>query len=98
MTNRMQITHPSSAQPSSANGRPRVLTKRQAEVLTALAAGATLDEVAAQLSLSRETVRSHIRTACVKLRARNRLQAVARAVNMGEIALDDRLPEVWTRS
>lgn len=53
------------------------LTPRQLEVLQLLARGTTTDRMAADLHLSRETVRNHIRAVIDRLGARNRLEAVA---------------------
>jgi PAS domain S-box-containing protein len=56
---------------------PERLTPRQYEVLQLLAAGATTDEIAQLLRLSRETVRNHVRAMMRRLNAKNRLEAVA---------------------
>jgi len=53
------------------------LTGRQIEVLTALTQGSSTDQIAAQLGLSRETVRNHIRHILKRLGASSRLEAVA---------------------
>ena len=53
------------------------LTPRQLEVLERLGAGASTDQIAAELHLSRETVRNHIRHLLARLDARSRLEAVA---------------------
>jgi DNA-binding CsgD family transcriptional regulator len=61
-------------------GAPRVqsrLTRRQQEVLELLAAGASTEQIAARLFLSRETVRNHVRHILHRLGARSRLEAVA---------------------
>jgi len=59
------------------------LTPRQRDVLNLLAAGASTDQIAAQLTLSRETVRNHIRRILGALGARSRLEAVAIAHRAG---------------
>ena len=56
---------------------PERLTPRQYEVLQLVAGGATTDEIAALLQLSRETVRNHVQAVLRRLNARNRLEAVA---------------------
>lgn len=56
---------------------PQRLTPRQYEVLQLLAAGATTDDIAQLLRLSRETVRNHVRAVMRRLNAKNRLEAVA---------------------
>jgi PAS domain S-box-containing protein len=56
---------------------PDRLTPRQYEVLHLVAAGASTDEIAQLLRLSRETVRNHVRAVLRRLEAKNRLEAVA---------------------
>src|SRR5262249_56370868 len=55
------------------------LTPRQLEVLQLLARGTTTDEIAAELHVSRETVRNHVRHLLERLGATSRLEAVAPA-------------------
>jgi DNA-binding NarL/FixJ family response regulator len=62
-----------------------VLSPREREVLDLLADGLTGEEVAARLSLSPETVRTHVRNAMDKLEAHTRVHAVAIALRQGEI-------------
>jgi DNA-binding NarL/FixJ family response regulator len=62
---------------TSAEQRVGRLTPREREVLTLLADGYRGPEIAAQLFLSLETVRTHIRNAVGKLGARTRVQAAA---------------------
>jgi DNA-binding CsgD family transcriptional regulator len=60
--------------------RPKVdhrLTARQHEVVRQLAKGASTDEIAANLHITRETARNHIRHVLRRLGARSRLEAVA---------------------
>jgi DNA-binding CsgD family transcriptional regulator len=52
------------------------LTARQFEVLQLVAGGATTEEIAEVLHLSRETVRNHVHAVLRRLGARNRLEAV----------------------
>lgn len=54
------------------------LTRRELEVLSALAAGQTNKEIAADLGLSLNTVKFHVRNLFQKLGVHNRSQAVAR--------------------
>jgi DNA-binding NarL/FixJ family response regulator len=60
--------------------RPSVLTERCVEVLRCLARGLQDAEVAEELGMSISSVRKHIRTAQLRLRARTRTHAVAMAV------------------
>ena len=66
---------------SSGHDRPPVfdgrLTARQHEILVHLAQGESTEQIAAQLHLSRETVRNHVRHILRRLGANSRLEAVA---------------------
>lgn len=70
-----------------ADGDATLLTRREREVFALLARGESGEEIAAQLSLAPETVRTHIRNAMSKLQARTRTEAVVRAVSSGEVDL-----------
>lgn len=59
------------------------LTDRETEVLQLLAAGLQTRELAAKLSISVATVRSHVENILSKLQARNRLEAVVKAMRQG---------------
>lgn len=63
----------------------KVLSVREQEILEMLAAGLTGREAAAALSLSSETVRTHIRNAMRKLDVSTRVHAVTLALSLGEI-------------
>lgn len=67
-----------SAQPRT---RSSLLSRREREVLTLLAGGNTVQEIAADLNLSPLTVRTHVRNAKDKLRARTTAHAVAIALD-----------------
>jgi PAS domain S-box-containing protein len=66
-----------------ADGVPRApkldarLTPRQREVLQLLGAGESTDQIAAELHVSRDTARNHVRAILQRLGARSRLEAVA---------------------
>jgi DNA-binding CsgD family transcriptional regulator len=64
------------------------LTRREREILGALAEGMSGAQIAEQLVLSPETVRTHVRNAMSKLGASTRSQAVALALQHGEITTD----------
>jgi PAS domain S-box-containing protein len=55
----------------------KVLTKREREVVTLIAMGLETDEIAAELHVAPETVRTHVRNAMSKLGAHTRAQLVA---------------------
>src|SRR5262249_34726651 len=59
------------------------LTPRERDVLALSVRGATVDEVARQLHLTRGTVRNHLSIAIQKLRARNRAEAARIAEEKG---------------
>ncbi|HEX2292888.1 MAG TPA: LuxR C-terminal-related transcriptional regulator [Gaiellaceae bacterium] len=63
------------------------LTPRQTEVLHLLSQGASTDDIAASLHLSKETVRNHVRHILLALGVHSRLEAVALAHRRG--LLDD---------
>jgi DNA-binding CsgD family transcriptional regulator len=62
------------------------LTRREREILGLLAEGLSGAQIAGELVLSPETVRTHVRNAMAKLGASTRSQAVALALKSHEIA------------
>jgi DNA-binding NarL/FixJ family response regulator len=67
----------------NADLRRPLLTERESEVLALLAEGLTHEQIGARLSISAETVRTHVRKACDRLGASTRTQAVATALRLG---------------
>lgn len=65
-----------------------IISKREEEVLQLFATGASPTEVADQLFISVRTVKNHLSSIYQKLDARDRTQAVLKAVRMGIIRLD----------
>lgn len=61
------------------------LTARETEILTLVAAGSANKEVAAELGVAEETVKSALKDAFARLRAANRAEAVAKAIQLGLI-------------
>jgi DNA-binding NarL/FixJ family response regulator len=59
------------------------LTKRELEVLRAMAAGATNAEIAAQLFVGEATVKTHVGSLFLKLEVRDRAAAIIRAFTTG---------------
>jgi len=66
----------------------RVVTKREEEVLQLIADGCSTSEVAEQMYISQKTVKNHLASIYQKLDARDRTQAVLRAVRMGIVSLE----------
>jgi DNA-binding CsgD family transcriptional regulator len=69
------------------NGEPAHLSPREREVLTWMATGKTDDEIGMILSISRNTVDSHVRHIFLKLNACNRVTAVVTGLMNGHIHL-----------
>jgi DNA-binding NarL/FixJ family response regulator len=69
------------------SGDAPVISAREEEVLQLVADGLSLPEVAAALFISVKTVKNHLASIYSKLDARDRTQAVLRAVRMGIIRL-----------
>ena len=63
--------------PTRGQSAAQVLTKREREVVTLIAMGLETDQIAAELHVSPETVRTHVRNAMSKLGAHTRAQLVA---------------------
>jgi DNA-binding CsgD family transcriptional regulator len=59
------------------------LSPRQIECLRLAAAGQTSHDIAATLGLSSRTVDQYVGEACERLKVRNRVQAVAKAFELG---------------
>jgi DNA-binding CsgD family transcriptional regulator len=67
-------------------GPRRGLSRREHEVVQRVALGETGPEIAAELGIAHETVRTHVRSAMKKLGARSRAHLVAKA--LGEALAD----------
>jgi DNA-binding NarL/FixJ family response regulator len=72
---------------SSSHGIPPdiALSKRELDVLKCLAKGMTSSQVASELFISENTVKTHVRHILEKLEASNRAEAVSRAIQAGII-------------
>ena len=67
------------------DGSPRALSRREREVVRLVSLGAAGPEIADELGISHETVRTHVRNAMGKLGARSRAHLVARALAEGRL-------------
>jgi DNA-binding NarL/FixJ family response regulator len=71
-----------------ASGRRPRLSPRERQVMALMAEGHTAEATGERLGISIETVRTHVRNVVRKLRARNRVHAIAIALERHEIALE----------
>ena len=74
--------------PRDRSPRATQLTSRQDQVLQLLGEGASTEQIAAMLHVSKETVRNHIRHILRALGAHSRLEAVALAHRQGLLRED----------
>jgi DNA-binding NarL/FixJ family response regulator len=72
-----------------ATSRVAQLSPREREIMHLMAEGLTAEKIGAEIMISVETVRTHVRNAIRKLQARNRVHAIAIALERGEIRLSD---------
>ena len=61
----------------------RQLTPRETDVLAAIGSGASTTQMAEQLGISRDTVRSHVKNVLAKLQVHSRLEAAMMARTTG---------------
>jgi DNA-binding NarL/FixJ family response regulator len=71
-----------------ATARVPQLSPREREIMHLMAEGNTAEQIGDAISVSIETVRTHVRNVIRKLQARNRVHAIAIALERGEIQLD----------
>ena len=62
---------------------PRALTRREREIVLLVAHGRSGPEIADELHIAHDTVRTHVRNAMTKLGARSRAHLVAKALSDG---------------
>ena len=69
--------------PATDDGDRPTLTRREREVLSLVVEGKDNNDIAAELVISAETVKTHVSSILVKLKADNRVQAAVKAVRAG---------------
>lgn len=72
-----------------ASSDAETLTARETEVLRHVALGLSNRDIAAALSVSEETVKTHVTHVLAKLNVDNRAQAIVQALKRGLVALDE---------
>jgi DNA-binding NarL/FixJ family response regulator len=72
-----------------ATAQVTALSPREREIMHLMAQGLTAEAIGGELNVSVETVRTHVRNVIRKLQARNRVHAIALALQRGEIELGD---------
>lgn len=83
---RYRVSSPSEAPHHAHRTTRAVVTLRESQVLTGVARGMSIEDVAAVLGLSENTVRHHLKKIYRRLGARSRAHAVALAYELGVIA------------
>jgi DNA-binding CsgD family transcriptional regulator len=79
-----ELAAPSDHEPAGSSH----LSPRERQVLSLLAAGASIERIATLLSMSPSTVKTHLRNALRRLGARHRVHALALALQRGELDLE----------
>jgi DNA-binding NarL/FixJ family response regulator len=79
------LTEPVATRSVDLEGAP--LTARELDVLRLMAQGLANKEIAAELGISRNTVKDHVASVLDKLGAHTRTEAVARGIRQGMIPL-----------
>jgi NarL family two-component system response regulator LiaR len=77
------------SRPSDRPPTPEPLTEREVEVLQVVARGKSNQEIAAELTISEATVRTHVSNILGKLHLASRTQATLYALREGLASLDD---------
>ena len=67
---------------------PEALSKREREIVRLVALGNTGPEIAEELGIAHDTVRTHVRNAMTKVDARSRAHLVAKALGDGHVLGD----------
>ncbi|HYH88147.1 MAG TPA: PAS and helix-turn-helix domain-containing protein [Solirubrobacteraceae bacterium] len=70
---------------ADADGDPRDLSARELEIVRLIARGESGPEIAAELHIAHDTVRTHVRNAMKKVGARSRAHLVAKVLGNGDV-------------
>lgn len=82
----LRLRHPSTPEgPQAVGTPPKALSMREREVLRLIAKGRVTRDIAAELSISAQTVCAHVKSICHKLQVRTRTHAVTAAASRGLI-------------
>jgi DNA-binding NarL/FixJ family response regulator len=65
------------------------LTPRELQILSAMARGATPDQITKELGMSRHTLRTHVQNILTKLAVHSKTEAVVAAIRMGKVTPPD---------
>ena len=65
------------------------LTPRELQILQLLAESKTPDEIASELAVSRNTLRTHIQNILMKLGVHSKLDAIVAAIRLGRVSTED---------
>jgi len=65
------------------------LTPRELQILQLLAESKTPDEIATELAVSRNTLRTHIQNILMKLGVHSKLDAIVAAIRLGRVNTED---------
>jgi DNA-binding NarL/FixJ family response regulator len=72
---------------ASSRERAERLTSRETEILQLMAQGLSTEDIAARLSLSPHTLRTHVQNILMKLRVHSKLEALAFAIRQGKVSV-----------
>jgi DNA-binding NarL/FixJ family response regulator len=74
-------------QDASARARVERLTPRETEILQLMADGYSPEGIAAEIGISRHTLRTHIQNVLFKLKVHSKLEALAEAIRYGKVRI-----------
>lgn len=80
---------PRTTRPAASPAKAGTLSKRELEVVRMVALGASGTEIAGELQLTHNTIRTHVRNAMTKLGARSRAQLVAMSLAEGLVLYEE---------